>query len=58
MAEYVKKQKERELRERYLKCLADSGWPDFEPPTINHGSQMIEVESPEEIEALEEADEI
>jgi hypothetical protein len=56
MAEYVKKQKDNELRERYLKCLTDSGWPDFEPPVATQGSLEIEVEGPEEVEALEEID--
>jgi len=56
MAEYVKKQKDNELRERYLKCLTDSSWPDFESPAATQGPLEIEVEGPEEVEALEETD--
>ena len=58
MAEYVKKQRDNELKERYLQYLADSGWPDFEPPTTSHGPYVIEVDGPDEIENLEEAEEI
>lgn len=54
MAAYVKEQNQKELTECYLRYLRDTAWPDFNPPQTTKGPQEVEVEGPEEVEALEE----
>lgn len=56
MAAYVKEQNQKKLTERYLRYLQDTALLDFEPPVATRGPEVIEVDGPEEAQALEEID--